>query len=148
MKKNIKILITIGIILALAIIPQLSFAKSAPAKGAPTESTYTGSAPDKTTPGKGSNGRTDISDWEFTLDEEIPSSVLKYIGIIITVLRNISIIVTILVIIILGIKYMLGSVQDKADYKKSYISIIAGVVFITVVTSIIEVIFTTAQNLV
>ena len=51
------------------------------------------------------------------------------------------IIITVLVIAVLGIKFMIGSVQEKAEYKKAYINIIIGVVFITLVTSIIDVIF-------
>ena len=52
-----------------------------------------------------------------------------------------SIIITILVITILGIQFMLGSVEEKANYKKTSMNIIIGVVFITLVTSIVDVIF-------
>ena len=36
---------------------------------------------------------------------------------------------------------MLGSVEEKADYKKTSMNIIIGVIFITLVTSIVDVIF-------
>ena len=83
----------------------------------------------------------EIMDWNFNLEQKVPSKVSEIAGVIIKFLRNISIIITVLVITILGVKFMLGSVQEKAEYKKAYINIIIGVVFITLVTSIIDVIF-------
>lgn len=83
----------------------------------------------------------DIMDWNFSIDQKVPSKVTEVAGFIIKLLRNMSIIITILVITILGIKFMIGSVEEKAEYKKAYINIIIGVVFITLVTSIVDVIF-------
>lgn len=83
----------------------------------------------------------EIMDWNFDLEQKVPSKVSEIAGVIIRFLRNISIIITVLVIAVLGIKFMIGSVQEKAEYKKAYINIIIGVVFITLVTSIIDVIF-------
>ena len=83
-----------------------------------------------------------IMDWNFSMDQEIPSKVTDVAGKIIALLRNISIIITILVIVALGIKYMLGSVQEKAEYKKSFITIIIGVSLITLTTAIVDAIFT------
>lgn len=83
----------------------------------------------------------DILEWEFSMDQEIPSKVTDVIGLLIALLRNISIIITILVIVTLGIKYMLGSVQEKAEYKKSFATIIIGVSLITLTTAIVDVIF-------
>ena len=83
----------------------------------------------------------EIMVWNFNLEQKVPSKVSEIAGVIIKFLRNISIIITVLVIAVLGIKFMIGSVQEKAEYKKDYINIIIGVVFITLVTSIIDVIF-------
>lgn len=83
----------------------------------------------------------DIMDWNFSVDQPVPSKVINVAGFIIKFLRNMSIIITILVITVLGIQYMLGSIEEKANYKKTSINIIIGVVFITLVTSIVDVIF-------
>ncbi len=83
----------------------------------------------------------EIMDWNFSMEQQVPAKISEVAGVIIKFLRNISIIITVLVITILGVKFMLGSVQEKAEYKKAYINIIIGVVFITLVTSIIDVIF-------
>lgn len=84
----------------------------------------------------------DITQWEFKIDQDIPSIVLKYIGVFIAFVRNMSIIITIIVITLLGIKFMLGSVQEKAEYKKSFITIIIGSIFITMSITIVDAIFT------
>ena len=41
----------------------------------------------------------------------------------------------------LGIKYMLGSVEEKAEYKKSFMPLIVGVVVVTLALQIAAMIF-------
>ncbi len=83
----------------------------------------------------------DIKDWNFSLDQEIPSKVIGVAGAFIAFLRNASAILTVLVITGLGIKYMLGSVQEKAEYKKSFLTIIIGVSVIALTTAVVDLIF-------
>ena len=63
---------------------------------------------------------------------------------IIKVLRNISAIVAVLVITILGIKYMIGSTEERAEYKKSFIPLIVGVVVVVAAASIASALFSVA----
>lgn len=84
----------------------------------------------------------EIMDWNFSMEQKVPSKITNFAGTIIKVLRNVSIIITVLVITIVGIRFMLGSVEEKAEYKKTSINIIIGVGLITLVTSIVDVIFT------
>lgn len=62
-------------------------------------------------------------------------------GKIIRVIRNIAAIAAIVIISILGIKYMMGSTQEKADYKKSFIPLIVGVVVVFGAAQIASMIF-------
>lgn len=119
MKKVNKIILIIAVILLLIIIPQVSFANSTVSNN--------------------------IADWNFSVNQTLPTKITDIAGFIIKTLRNLSIVMTVIVITILGIKYMVGSVEQKADYKKGYTNIIIGVVLITMITSIIDVIFTAAQ---
>ena len=48
---------------------------------------------------------------------------------------------SVVVLIILGIKYLLGSVEDKAEYKKSFIPYIIGAVLIFSVTFFLNIIW-------
>ena len=85
-------------------------------------------------------------DWTFD-SPRLPTKIGELAGLIIKFLRNLSIIVTVVVITILGVKYMIGSVEEKADYKKDYINIIIGTVMITMVFSIVEVVFTIVEGI-
>ena len=85
--------------------------------------------------------------WTFE-DPVVPMKVSKIIGTIIKGLRNLSIIVTVVVIVILGLKYMVGSIEQKSDYKKDFPNIIIGVTVIAGVFSIISVIFSAVEGIV
>lgn len=84
----------------------------------------------------------EIMDWNFSMEQQVPAKISEVAGFIIKLLRNVSIIITILVITIIGIQFMLGSVEEKANYKKTSMNIIIGVIFIALVTSIVDIIFT------
>lgn len=60
---------------------------------------------------------------------------------IVATLRNIAAIAAVVIIAILGIKYMLGSVEEKAEYKKSFMPLIVGIVVVLAATQIAAMIF-------
>jgi len=60
---------------------------------------------------------------------------------IISWLWVISIIVTIVVIMVIGLKYIIGSTQEKAEYKKSLIPLVVGSLLIVSATTIVKVLF-------
>ena len=64
------------------------------------------------------------------------AGVLKVAGKIIGFLQWIAIIGGVIIIAVLGIKYMMGSLEEKADYKKSMIQLIVGIVVVMGATSI------------
>ena len=47
---------------------------------------------------------------------------------VITILRAVGIILSIIVLMILGIKYMMGSAEEKSEYKKSFMPYLIGAV--------------------
>jgi len=57
---------------------------------------------------------------------EVPSSVTKIGGTIYQTIRIIGIVVAVITLIIIGITYMMGSVEEKAEYKKRLIPYIIG----------------------
>lgn len=61
---------------------------------------------------------------------------------ILATIRNVAAIAAVFVITILGIKYMMGSVEEKAGYKKSFIPLIVGIVVIVAATTIASFLFT------
>ena len=60
--------------------------------------------------------------------------------IIIAVIRYIGVAVSIIVLLIIGIKYMTGTVQEKAEYKKTMIPYLIGVFIFFALSQILPVI--------
>lgn len=61
-------------------------------------------------------------------------------------IRNVAVIAGVLIIAILGLKYMLGSTEERADYKKSFMPLIIGIVVVMGATQIATMIFSTFGN--
>lgn len=64
-------------------------------------------------------------------------------GKIMGLIRNIAVIAGVILIGILGLKYMLGSTEEKAEYKKSFMPLIIGAVVVMGATQIATMIFST-----
>ena len=60
---------------------------------------------------------------------------------IVKVLQTIGIVLSVVVLIILGIKYMMGSAEEKAEYKKTMIPYIVGAALIFAASAFAQVIF-------
>lgn len=71
----------------------------------------------------------------------VKTTAQKIMGLI----RNIAVIAGVLLISILGVKYMLGSVEEKAEYKKSFMPLIIGAVVVMAATQIATMIFSLAS---
>lgn len=71
---------------------------------------------------------------------------LGIVGTILSVIQIVGVIVAVISISILGIKYMTGSVEQKAEYKKTMIPFIIGVALIVASTTIIKAIYTIVSN--
>lgn len=60
-------------------------------------------------------------------------------------IRNVAIVASVIIIMVLGVKYMLGSVEEKAEYKKSFMPLIIGIVLVVSATTIAAFIFNMAK---
>ena len=74
-------------------------------------------------------------------DKNDTDNLMNKAGQIMGMIRNISAIAAVIIIMVLGVKYMLGSVEEKADYKKSFMPLIIGIVLVVAATSIATFIF-------
>lgn len=59
---------------------------------------------------------------------------------VVSIVRIIASIISVVVLLILGIKYMLGSVEEKAEYKKSMMPYVIGAVLVFGITNILAII--------
>ena len=56
-----------------------------------------------------------------------------------------GVIIAVLIGSIMGIKFMIGSVEEKAEYKKSFVPLIVGIVLVVAATAIASFIFNMAE---
>lgn len=54
---------------------------------------------------------------------------------------GISIIIAIIVVMVIGIKFIIGGTQEKAEYKKSLLPVVVGVVLVVFATTIVKFLF-------
>lgn len=66
---------------------------------------------------------------------------VKRANIIFTVINVVGVVSSVIVLVIIGIKYMLGSVEEKADYKKAMVPYIIGIVLLAVCTTLPNVLY-------
>lgn len=71
------------------------------------------------------------------------SSMQELAGKILGFIRNIAIVGGVVIIAVLGVKYMMGSLEEKAEYKKSMIPLIVGIVVVMSATTIAKLLFDT-----
>lgn len=66
---------------------------------------------------------------------------------LITIITTIGTVVSVIVLIILGLKYMLGSVEEKATYKKTLLPYVIGAGLVFAASAIAGVIYSFSINL-
>lgn len=71
------------------------------------------------------------------------TNVLNLVGSVLGFLRWAAIIGGVVIITILGIKYMMGSLEEKAAYQKSMIPLVVGIVVVMGATFIAKLLFDT-----
>ena len=65
---------------------------------------------------------------------------------IVTIIQVVGIVIAVIVLLVIGIKYMIGSASEKAEYKKTMIPYIVGAVLIFAGTSLVKVIYSLASS--
>ena len=67
--------------------------------------------------------------------------------VIITIIRVVGVIVAIVMLLVLGIKYMTGSAEQRAEYKKTMIPYVVGAVLLFAATTIVGLLYDFIKNL-
>ena len=63
---------------------------------------------------------------------------------IVTIIQVVGIVIAVIVLLVIGIKYMMGSASEKAEYKKTMIPYLVGAVLVFAGTSLVKVIYSLA----
>lgn len=74
------------------------------------------------------------------ISSEATNSMSKIGGTIINFITNAAMILAVVVIAVLGVKYMIGSAEEKAEYKKSMMPYLVGAVLVFGATTIAKVV--------
>lgn len=85
----------------------------------------------------------DVTGTNTVADNDISTigqSIIKVLGVI-------GSIVSVIFLVILGIKYMLGSVEEKAEYKKTLLPYFIGALLVFAASTIASIIFNLAINI-
>ena len=84
----------------------------------------------------------DVNYWQPNVDDEHleeAGKITKYISII-------GIIISIITLSIIGIKFMLGSVEERAQYKQNLMPWLIGAIMVFAITTIPSIIYTIARS--
>lgn len=65
---------------------------------------------------------------------------------ILAYIRNIGVVIAVVILIVIGIKYMLGSVEEKANYKQTLIPYVIGAFLLFTVSVLPQLIYDFMQN--
>ena len=83
----------------------------------------------------------DPDDWQPSdLETTDVDEVLDIGGIIVSIIRTCGVVVSVVVLLIIGIKYMTGTVEERADYKSSMIPYLIGVFIFFALSQLLSVI--------
>ncbi len=63
------------------------------------------------------------------------------IGVVLGTIRNISVVVSVIALMIIGLKYIFGSVEEKANYKATLVPYVIGFVFAIAGTTLVDFIY-------
>ena len=68
-------------------------------------------------------------------------------GRILGVLQTVGVILAVIILVVLGIKYMMGSAEEKAEYKKTMIPYLVGAVFIFAAPILANIVYNFVKSL-
>ena len=79
---------------------------------------------------------------KMTGDDSINTGGITEIGnSIITILTTIGVVASVIVLIVIGIKYMLGSPEEKAEYKKTLMPYVIGAALVFAASAIAQIVY-------
>ena len=82
----------------------------------------------------------------FSSASEQASGLSTMAGKVIGLIQVASVVLAVILIAVFGFKFIMGSANEKADYQKSFIPLIVGLVVVFAATSIAKLIMSVASN--
>lgn len=82
-----------------------------------------------------------------SLPEEDINKITDRANSIIGVIVTVGVVISVVTLAILGIKYMIGSVEERAEYKKSMLPYLIGSILLFAASTVVGIIGTIVQNI-
>ena len=95
----------------------------------------------------GSNGGSIITPGNITPTAPEGTEIQDVGSRILGVLQTVGVILAVIILVILGIKYMMGSAEEKAEYKKTMVPYLVGAVFIFAAPIIANIVYNFVKSL-
>ena len=89
----------------------------------------------------------DTNDYKPSIENNVANYITNTVSPIVSALKVIGIIVAAITTVVLGIKYMMGSIEEKAEYKKTMIPYIIGVILVVAITQILSIVIGLIEQL-
>lgn len=83
-----------------------------------------------------------------TISQDDDKEVQEKAGIILGYINTMGVVVSVITLIIIGIKYMLGSIEEKAEYKKTMMYYIIGAALLFAATTIPNILYNLTTGIV
>lgn len=74
-------------------------------------------------------------------DTNADTSITTFGGKILSVITTTGIVVSVIILAVIGIKYMLGSAEEKAEYKKTFVPYIVGAALLFSASAIANIVY-------
>lgn len=74
-------------------------------------------------------------------DKTVPSDLLSMAGRVMGIIRTIAVVAGVIILMVIGVKFIIGSAEEKAEYKKSLIPLVVGIVLVMAATTIVSFLF-------
>lgn len=79
--------------------------------------------------------------WKPTLEEDTSVKYSSTVRSLIGYINVIGVVISVIVLIVIGIKYLLGSVEEKAEYKKTMMGYLIGALLLFSTTTIANILY-------
>lgn len=89
---------------------------------------------------------TNVNAGQYTIDPTPVSDSTDFtnmVGSIIGLIKWVAVAGAVIVVSIIGIKYMMGSIEEKAQYKKSMVPWAVGIIIVAISSTIVDAIYNT-----
>ena len=94
-------------------------------------------------------GSGDITDLDYyrPSDTGMNSELKDKAGTVLGIIQTVGSVVSVIALAVIGIKYMLGSVEEKAEYKKTMMPYIIGAIMVFATSNIVSILYNLGKEI-